>query len=172
MTWSVQWSVFMSRIRINDLDPSFKELIAKQPGGERIRACFACKACTAACPIGPIDERYDPRKIIRMALLGMKKEVLESDFIWLCSSCYGCSEVCPQNVRFTEVMFAIKNLAVAEACVPPGLTAQRTLLREHGRLYEITEFENEKREKLGLPRIVEHPEDYDRLLVAQQEEIT
>jgi len=99
-----------------------------------------------------------------MAILGMKKEVLESDFIWLCSSCYGCHEVCPQNVRFTEVMFAIKNLAVAEACVPPGLTGQKALLKQRGRLYEVGEFENEKREKLGLPPIVEHPEDYDRLL--------
>ena len=161
----------MSRVKLNDLDPAFKERIAQQPGGEGIRACFACKACTAACPIETIDERYDPRKIIRMAVLGMEKEVLEGDFIWLCSSCYGCHEVCPQNFRFTEVMFAIKNLAVAEACVPPGLTAQRTLLREHGRLYEITEFENEKREKLGLPRIVEHHEDYDMLLKPEQEEL-
>ena len=154
----------MGRVKLNEMDPTFKERIASQPGGEGIRACVACKACTAACPIGPINEKYDPRKIIRMALLGMKKEVLESGLIWLCSSCYGCHEVCPQNVRFTEVMFAIKNLAVAEACVPPGLGAQKTLLREHGRLYEVTDFENDKREKMGLPPIVEHPEDYAKLL--------
>ena len=154
----------MSRVKLNDLDPSFKNRVAQQPGGEGIKACFACKACTAACPIEAIDGRYDPRKIIRMALLGMHKEVLESDFIWLCSSCYGCHEVCPQNVRFTEVMFAIKNLAVLAKCMPPGLTVQKALLKQHGRLYEVTEFENEKREKLGLPPIVEHPEDYDALL--------
>ncbi len=154
----------MSRKKLNQLDPSFKERVARQPGAERIRACFACKACTAACPVESVDKRYDPRKIIRMVMLGMKQEVLESDFIWLCSSCYGCHEVCPQNVSFTEVMFAIKNLAVEEACIPPGLTAQKNLLKEHGRLYEVTDFENEKREKLGLPRIVEHPEDYAGLL--------
>jgi heterodisulfide reductase subunit C2 len=154
----------MSRINLNDLDPSFKHRVAEQPGGQGIKACFACKACTAACPITAVDPRYDPRKIIRMALLGMKEEILHSDFIWLCSSCYGCQEVCPQNVSFTEVMFAIKNLAAAEACVPPGLTGQRLLLKAHGRLYEISDFENEKREKIGLPRIKEHPEDYDALL--------
>ena len=154
----------MSRINVNDLDPSFKHRVAEQPGGQGLKACFACKACTAACPITAVDARYDPRKIIRMALLGMKDEVLKSDFIWLCSSCYGCQEVCPQGVSFTEVMFAIKNLAAAEACVPPGLTGQRLLLKAHGRLYEISDFENEKREKMGLPRITEHPEDYDALL--------
>jgi heterodisulfide reductase subunit C2 len=154
----------MTRIRINDLDPSFKHRVAEQPGGENLKACFACKACTAACPIQPVDKRYDPRKIIRMILLGMKKEVLESDFIWLCSSCYGCHEVCPQHVRFTDVMVALRNLAAGEGCLPPGLTAQRSLLKGHGRLYEVGDFENEKREKLGLPPIQERPEDYDRLL--------
>ncbi len=154
----------MSPIRLNDLDLSFKDRVSQQPGGEAIKACFACKACTAACPVEVIDHRYDPRKIIRMALLGMKKEILESDFIWFCSTCYACHEICPQRVRFTEVMFAIKNLAAAEALAPAGLMGQKTLLREHGRLYEITEFENEKREKLGLPPIAEQPEDYEKLL--------
>jgi heterodisulfide reductase subunit C len=154
----------MTRTKINELDPSFKERVAARPGGEGLRACFACKACSAVCPIEPIDRRYAPRKIIRMALLGMKKEVLESDFIWLCSTCYGCHEVCPQNVSFIEVMFAIKNLAVIEGCIPAGLTGQKKLLIEHGRLYEITDFENEKREKLGLPPIAEHAEDFAQLL--------
>jgi heterodisulfide reductase subunit C len=154
----------MTRVRLNDLDPAFKHRVAAQRGAEGIQACFACKACTASCPVEPLDEQYDPRKIIRMALLGMKDEVVKQGFIWLCSGCYGCQEACPQDVRLTEVMFAIKNLAVAEACVPPGLTAQRELLKVHGRLYEVGEFENEKRAKLGLPPIVEHPEDFDRLL--------
>lgn len=154
-------------LKLNDLDPEFKNLIAAQPGGEGIRVCFACKACSAVCPITPIKETYDPRKIIRMALLGMKREVLENPLIWMCSSCYACHEVCPQNVRFTDVMFAIKNLAAAEACLPPGLSAQKSLLAGHGRLYEVTDFENEKRTKIGLPHIVEHPEDYAALLAGE-----
>ncbi|MGC8604649.1 MAG: 4Fe-4S dicluster domain-containing protein, partial [Desulfomonilaceae bacterium] len=96
----------MAKINLNELDPQFKNRVAEQPGGEGLMACFSCKACTAICPIQPLDHRYDPRKIIRMVLLGMKEQVLKSDFIWLCSSCYGCQEVCPQNVRFTEVMYA------------------------------------------------------------------
>ena len=154
----------MECIKLNDLDPEFKDLVADQPGGEGIKVCFGCKACTASCPIAKVEQGYDPRKIIRKALLGMKKEVLSDEFIWLCSSCYSCAEVCPQNVRFTDVIFAIKNLAVLEGCVPPGLTAQKSLLKQYGRLYEITDFENDKREKLGLPKIVQHAGDFDRLL--------
>ena len=141
----------MGTIKINDLDPSFKDRVAEQPGGAGIRACSGCKACTASCPVEAIDTRFDPRKIIRMVLLGMKKEVLGSNITWLCGACYGCHETCPQNVNFTEVMFAIKNLAVKEGCVPQGLAVQRTLLKQHGRLYQVTDFENGKRAKLGLP---------------------
>jgi heterodisulfide reductase subunit C2 len=154
----------MAIINLNDLDPAFKHEVAEQIGGQGIRSCFACKACTAACPIESMHEDYDPRVIIRMVLLGMKKEVLENEFIWLCSSCYSCGEVCPQDVKFTEVMYAIKNIAVKEGCVPNGLTMQKLLLRQHGRLYEVSEFENEKRAKLGLPPVIEHAEDYDLLL--------
>lgn len=75
-------------------------------------------------------------------------------------------------MRFTEVIYAIKNLAAKEACVPPGLTAQRSLLKKHGRLYEVGEFENEKRLKFGLPVIAEHPEDFDALLPDQNSEHT
>lgn len=82
---------------LDELDFKFGEEIASQPGGENIKRCFACGTCSASCPITEIDERYNPRKIIRMALLGMKREVLSSDFIWICSNCYLCYERCPQG---------------------------------------------------------------------------
>ena len=44
------------------------------------------------------------------------------------------------------------------------MTAQADLLRDHGRLYEITEFENKKRAELGLPDLEERPADYAELL--------
>ena len=36
-------------------------------------------------------------------------------------------------------------------------------LNSHGRLYEIGEFDNEKRTKLGLPQIEESAEDTKKL---------
>jgi heterodisulfide reductase subunit C len=88
-----------------------------------------------------------------MALLGLKDEVLKSGFIWLCSACYTCYERCPKDVRITDVMNAIKNIAVREGYIHPTLKTQVGLLNEHGRLIEITEFENKMRSKLGLPPI-------------------
>jgi len=97
------------------LDFRFSEEIAAIPGGENIRKCYACGGCTIGCPVHDIDERYNPRKIIRMVLLGMRNEVLNSDVIWLCANCYTCFERCPQNVQFTTISHAIKNIAIKEA---------------------------------------------------------
>ena len=135
------------------LSPRFKYEVALEPGGEDIKLCFACGICTAGCPIKEMDNQYNPRKIIRMVLLGMKGRILNSDFIWLCSSCYACTERCPQGVRFTEVMNAIKNLAVKEGYIHPAFIQQVTVLKQFGRLYEIDDFDNNKRASLGLPKV-------------------
>ena len=71
-----------------------------------------------------IDPSYDPRKIIRMVLLGMKEKVLSSDFIWLCSLCNTCSFICPQNVRFSEVMGVLRAMAIKEGYVDPSFPQQ------------------------------------------------
>ncbi len=133
------------------LDPGFKHEVANQPGGENIRRCFTCGTCTAGCPVRGVDEKFNPRKIIRMVLLGMKERVLKSDLIWRCSACYTCHERCPQDVRITDVMSALRNLAVKEGHLHPGFRAQVEPIGEFGRVYELDEFDNKKRGKLGLP---------------------
>jgi len=150
-------------IRTSDLDPKFKYEISSEPGGENIKRCFACGTCTAGCPVREVTDRYNPRKIIRMAILGLRKEVLSSDFIWLCSSCYTCYERCPQDVRITELMNAIKNIAVREGYIHPSFSAQIEILNSHGRLYEIGGYENERRVEFGLPEIEEKPEETRRI---------
>jgi heterodisulfide reductase subunit C2 len=151
-------------MRINDGDPGFKDEVAAQPGGEGLKSCFGCAACTARCPVGGQRPGYDPRRIIRMTLLGRRQEVLASPLIWLCSTCYSCSEVCPQQVRFTDVLTAIKNIAAKQGCAPPSARISAQLLAKQGRLLEVSEFENDKRSALGLPLVEQRPQDFQRIL--------
>jgi heterodisulfide reductase subunit C len=105
-------------LAVSELDLSFCEELAAQPGGENIRRCFACGTCAAGCPITEVDPNYNPRKIIRQVLFGMREEVLSSPLIWYCLICYRCYARCPQKVNFTDVMRALRYLAVKGRHVP------------------------------------------------------
>lgn len=105
----------------NKLDPNFKYEIAAKPGGENIKKCFACGTCTAGCPVFHVEHEYNPRKIIRMILLGMREQVLSPMVIWLCAQCYTCSANCPQDVDFSDIIFALRDMAVKEGYAPPDL---------------------------------------------------
>ena len=153
-----------SVLQLEDLDPSFRGEIAAEPGGEMIRFCFQCGTCTASCPVRAVDDKFNPRRIIRMALLGMKNDVLTSSFVWLCSSCYACQERCPQGVKITGIMGAIRNIAVKNRLVPAMFAGQVASLKAHGRVYEVGELENEKRAKLGLPHITEMADEVRKVL--------
>ena len=152
-------------IDVGSLDPGFRHEIVAEPGGERFMRCFSCGTCVAGCPVAGTTERYNPRRIVRMALLGMRHEVLSSEFAWLCSTCYTCYERCPQDVHIPELMNAIRNIAVRQGHVPETFRLQAELLRDHGRLYEITDFENERRAEQGLPSIQERAADERNILV-------
>ena len=86
-----------------------------------------------------------------MALYGLREEILESDFIWLCSSCYACQERCPQGVSITDFMTLLKNMAIRDGHAPAGIRAQLKLVKGEGRIYPIDDFDNKKRNKAGLP---------------------
>ena len=98
-------------------DQNFKNIVAAQPGGERVLDCFLCGTCTAGCPISELDENFNPRKIMRQILYGMKDEVLSDGEIWKCYQCHTCVAHCPQDVRFADIIRTLREIAVEEgAC--------------------------------------------------------
>ena len=146
----------MGTVKDEKLDANFKYEVSAKPGGENIKLCFACGTCTAACPVAGVDDEFNPRKIIRMVLLGMRKEVLSSPVIWRCVQCYSCTVKCPQNVKFRDVMKVLRDMAVAEGFVDPSVLSEmqrldETVVKLRGRLVrkllaDRTEYENAIRE--------------------------
>lgn len=143
-------------ITLNELDAKFKYEVAEEPGGENIKVCFACGLCTAGCPVSEIDPEYNPRKIIRMVLLGMRKEVLSSNVIWLCSLCYTCQAHCPQNVNFADVMKALRSMAVREGYVHPSFIE---------RIEEIDTFSQRLRHQMVNSIVARRSEEVELELV-------
>jgi heterodisulfide reductase subunit C len=104
-----------------------------------------------------------------MILLDMTRELLEGNAVWLCSSCYTCQERCPQEIRVTDLITAVRNLAVeTTGRVPSGVAMQADLIRSQGRLYALDEFDDKKRKKAGLPSVPSLIDEAAELLKEEQ----
>ncbi|HUT69115.1 MAG TPA: 4Fe-4S dicluster domain-containing protein [Desulfatiglandales bacterium] len=154
----------MKRFSLQDSDHAFVQEIESSDFIGRFRGCFTCGTCTAGCPVHRVNKDYDPRKIVRMLVLGFREELLKGDMIWLCSDCYTCQENCPMEVKITDIINHLKNLATCEKNVPLGVSTQGKLLKEQGKIYLIDEFDNKKRAKVGLPALPEMAEKAKKLL--------
>jgi len=92
---------------------SFIDEVAVTPGGENIRACIQCGVCSGSCPVAN-EMEYAPRKIIAMVRAGMRDEVLSSNSMWHCLSCYMCTARCPRDIKPTELAHALESLATQQ----------------------------------------------------------
>ena len=71
--------------------------------------CLTCGTCASACPIAGVDG-LDPRKIIRMAVLGMETELKETVWPWKCTMCAKCENACPAGVQIMALMRRLRGL--------------------------------------------------------------
>jgi heterodisulfide reductase subunit C len=138
-------------IKASEMDPKFKYEIAKMHGGEKLMRCFQCGTCTSDCPVARFSDTYRPRQIIRMAQLGLRERVLNSDTLWLCAACFTCTDRCPQDVEVASVIRVLRNLAAEKGYVPQVFKDQTCSILESGYAYKIPELRIKKRESLGLP---------------------
>ena len=121
-----------------ELDPFFADKIAAMPNCDNIFNCIQCGTCSGTCPVSPFME-YAPRKIIGMIRAGFKGEVLTSYTTWLCVSCYSCTVECPKGIKITDVMYALKQMAIREGMYPKRLPIPVLareffrIVRKHGR---------------------------------------
>jgi len=71
--------------------------------GERIQRCLQCGMCSGACPYGYLME-FPPSRLITSMRAEEIERVLEADTVWLCLSCYACTQVCPQKIPLTAAL--------------------------------------------------------------------
>jgi heterodisulfide reductase subunit C len=81
--------------------------------------CFQCAKCTSGCEAHKLLE-LEPHRIVALLKRGLIDEMTNSDIIWTCMSCFKCKERCPQKVAPVNILFTLKNLAVASGKQVPG----------------------------------------------------
>jgi len=71
--------------------------------------CLTCGTCAGGCPVTGIDG-LDVRKVVRLALLGLDQEVIDSKFPWVCTLCARCEHACPMNIDLTKMLRSARAL--------------------------------------------------------------
>ena len=83
--------------------------------------CFRCVTCTNACPVVRNYPKPTevvgllPHQIMHAAGMGFWDLIFGSKMLWDCLGCYQCQEHCPQGVYVADVLYEMKNMAIAQA---------------------------------------------------------
>ena len=110
--------------------------------GQNPYRCYQCGKCSSGCPVIH-DMDMGPRRAIRAVQLGLKKDVLSSNTIWVCIQCQTCSARCPLNIDIARVMEVLRLLAIkeeyttAESDVALFHRVFLDVIRRHGRAHEL-----------------------------------
>ena len=87
-----------------------KDVEANVEEGSWVKMCMQCGVCSGSCPFGPYWE-HPPQEIFMMIRAGKRDEVLKSESMWMCTSCYNCIVRCPRELPITHIMHGLANYA-------------------------------------------------------------
>jgi len=87
-----------------------KEVEANVEEGDWVKMCMQCGVCSGSCPFGP-HWAHPPQELFMMIRAGKREEVLSSDSMWMCTSCYNCIVRCPREIPITHIMHGLANYA-------------------------------------------------------------
>ncbi|MDD5175827.1 MAG: 4Fe-4S dicluster domain-containing protein [Sterolibacterium sp.] len=96
-----------------------REVEARVEEGEWVKMCMQCGVCAGSCPFGP-HWAHSPQKIFMMIRAGKREEILGSDAMWMCTSCYNCIVRCPRQLPITHIMHGLASYAHRLNLAPKG----------------------------------------------------
>ncbi len=114
------------------LNPLFKEEVIKALGEHALKMCYQCGKCSSFCPVFNLNPlKFNPRKIIEIVNIGAE-DVLKSEEIWRCTTCYECAENCPQKLNFVELIFFLRTKAKEMGYAPKMPLQELELVKREG----------------------------------------
>ncbi|HID98550.1 MAG TPA: hypothetical protein EYP57_10275 [Thermodesulfobacteriaceae bacterium] len=75
----------------------------------RMDYCLTCGLCSSGCPASGLDS-MDPRRFLRLLVLGQDEEVLNSDWIYACTNCIRCKYACPMGIDIGKIVYQLRGM--------------------------------------------------------------
>lgn len=90
--------------------------------GQKVFDCYQCGNCSSSCPVVDYMD-YSPNQVLRLSQYGAVEEILESETIWVCSTCLQCSTRCPKGIDIAAIMEVYRsiNLRKRDSFLDPAL---------------------------------------------------
>ncbi|MDR3393457.1 MAG: 4Fe-4S dicluster domain-containing protein [Parasulfuritortus sp.] len=89
-----------------------KEIEEQAEMGDWVKMCMQCGVCSGSCPTN-FHSGWDhpPQELFMLIRAGKRDEVLNSNSMWNCVSCYNCYVRCPRKIPITHIMHGIAEYA-------------------------------------------------------------
>ena len=95
-------------IDLTEKKPTLKSIIEESIPNGNLSLCLTCGTCAGGCPASGMMD-MDPRKLIRMAVLGMDEELEKHPWVWVCTMCQRCQDACPMNIAIPQLVFHLRS---------------------------------------------------------------
>jgi heterodisulfide reductase subunit C len=99
--------------RENALRAAFLAEVERIPGGDKLQRCIQCGTCSGSCPVSYAMD-VQPRQLVAFFRAGDIESILRSRTIWICASCYACTVRCPSGIKITDLVYALKRMAMEQ----------------------------------------------------------
>jgi heterodisulfide reductase subunit C len=109
----------MTTINYSKATSEIKDKVPLRKYKVELDACLACGTCSAGCPIAGMSG-FDPRKMVRMVLMGKTQEIIDSNLPWLCTMCGKCEYACPMGINIAGLTRTLRG-AVDRDKVPKSI---------------------------------------------------
>lgn len=97
---------------MNNTETELRDEIMRISGANP-KKCMKCGKCSATCPaLDSMD--IHPHRFVKNVRDGKINELLKSDTIWACLSCFVCSERCPRDAGPAALIDSVRVLVIRQ----------------------------------------------------------
>ncbi|MBU2549256.1 MAG: (Fe-S)-binding protein [Proteobacteria bacterium] len=95
-------------LKLGDKKRELRQVVEQLVPDGNLGLCLTCGTCASGCPATGLMD-LDPRKLIRMAVLGLDDELLKHPWVWVCTMCKRCQDACPMNINIPQLVYYLRS---------------------------------------------------------------
>jgi Fe-S oxidoreductase len=97
------------------------EILNQNERVDNTNECLTCGICVSRCSWYDGEGGPNPRRMVRMAQLGLDDLLATNPMLWDCMACNHCTTACPMGITMGELVRKARSLPMAEDLIPEDI---------------------------------------------------